>query len=323
MTSPLDRLADALAPEMAQVNTLILKHLGSEVPLAQEIGSGLIASGGKRIRPLLTLAGASLFGPVNDNAQLLAAAIEFIHSATLLHDDVVDMSDLRRGAPSANAIHGNAAPVLVGDFLFARAFELMVDAKSLPALALLARTAGDIAQGEVLQLSVKGDLDAGIATYNRIIEAKTAVLFAAATEVGAILAGHDSAAARAYGLHLGMAFQIVDDVLDYAAATPKLGKTLGDDFAEGKITLPVWIALDGASRNETIFWQRTMREHIQEKDDLARAMEILARHDAFDKALTAAETHAGKAREALSTLPATQLTPVLSDLLDFVLARTH
>jgi octaprenyl-diphosphate synthase len=322
MTTPLDRLADTLAPDMDAVNALILAHLGSEVPLAQEIAQSLIEAGGKRIRPLLTLAGGAIASAPSEAAHQLAAAIEFIHSATLLHDDVVDESDLRRGQPSAYALHGNAAPVLVGDFLFARAFELMVRAGNIKALDLLARTAARIAEGEVLQLSVKGDLSAGADIYFKIIEAKTAVLFAAATEVGAILAGGRNAdAARAYGLHLGMAFQIVDDVLDYAAQQPALGKTLGDDFKEGKITLPIWLALDSANEEERAFWRRTLADHDQRDGDLDRAMEILTAHDVFTRARIIAQDHAAKAREALETLPAHALTPVLTDLLDFVLER--
>lgn len=325
MSTPLDRLAEKLAPDMEAVNTLILDHLGSDVPMAQEIASGLITAGGKRIRPLLTLAFGKIMGAPDNAVRMMAAAVEFIHSATLLHDDVVDESDLRRGQPSARAMFGNSAPILVGDFLFARAFELMVKADNLPALSLLARTAGDIAQGEVLQLSVKGVLSAGVDTYYKIIEAKTAVLFAASTQVPAILAAQDKAeeAARAYGIHLGLAFQIMDDVLDYAAEQPKLGKTLGDDFAEGKMTLPVWLALDKASAEEKNFWTRTMAEHNQTKGDLSLAMDILREHDAFDASLKIAYSHADQGRMALATLPQNKLTQDLSELLDFVVERGH
>ncbi len=323
MSTPLDRLAEHLAPDMDAVNALILDHLGSDVPMAQEIAQGLIAAGGKRIRPLLTLAFGKIMGAPDEAVRLMAASVEFIHSATLLHDDVVDESDLRRGQPSANATFGNAAPILVGDFLFARAFELMVKAQSLPALSLLARTAGEIAQGEVLQLSVKGDLTAGIETYNKIIEAKTAVLFAAATEVSAILANKDSAAARAYGLHLGMAFQIMDDVLDYIAETPALGKTTGDDFMEGKITLPVWLALASAEKEELGFWNRALKANARNQHDLDTAQAFLRHGNRFGESLKIAHKHATKGAMALEALPQNELTPLLSDLLDFVLQRTH
>lgn len=323
MPTPLDRLAEKLAPDMDAVNALILDHLGSDVPMAQEIAQGLIAAGGKRIRPLLTLAFGKIAGADDDAVRKMAAAVEFIHSATLLHDDVVDASDLRRGQPSANAVFGNAAPVLVGDFLFARAFELMVEADNLPALALLARTSGEIAQGEVLQLSVKGDLSSGLDTYYKIIEAKTAVLFAASTQVPTILAGDSGDAARAYGIHLGMAFQIMDDVLDYAAEQPKLGKTLGDDFAEGKMTLPVWLAYADANAEEKAFWQRTMADADQKTGDLETAMTHLKRHDAFDRSLAVAYEHADKGRAALAALNAHDLKDDLSGLLDFVVNRSH
>lgn len=321
--SPLNTLADRLAPDMEAVNALILAHLGSDVPMAQTIAQGLITAGGKRIRPLLTLAFGKIMGADDDKVRQMAAAVEFIHSATLLHDDVVDESDLRRGNPSANATFGNAAPVLVGDFLFARAFQMMVQPGNLSALELLARTAGDIAQGEVLQLSVKNNLDSGIDTYFKIIEAKTAVLFAASTEVAAILADKPREAARAYGLHLGMAFQIMDDVLDYAAQKPALGKNIGDDFHEGKMTLPVWLALAEGDAREQAFWMRTMGEHIQTGDDLEQALAILRKHYAFAQAHNVAQIHAQKAQQALGNLSSSEFTPILSELLDFVLTREY
>lgn len=323
MTSPLDRLADHLSPDMAAVNALILQHLGSEVPMAQDIAQNLIEAGGKRIRPLLGLAFGNIHGADMDKVRKLAAAIEFIHSATLLHDDVVDASDLRRGKPSANAVYGNAAPILVGDFLFARAFELVVQAENIPAFAILARTAGEIAQGEVLQLSVKGDLSVSRSTYDKIIAAKTAVLFAAATEIGAVLANAEGSAARAYGYHLGLAFQIMDDVLDYDAEQPKLGKTLGDDFREGKLTLPVWLALEKADDTERAFWQRTMGDRDQQENDLHKALDILRRHDSLTASKDVARMEADKARQALTRLPDHPLKADLADLLDFVLARAH
>lgn len=323
MTTPLDTLGDLLAADMNAVNAMILNHLGSDVPLAQTIAAGLIAAGGKRIRPLLTLAFGRIFDADPVNTQRMAAGIEFIHSATLLHDDVVDASELRRGKPTANATFGDAAPVLVGDFLFARAFEIMVQTGSLEALEMVAQTSSGLAQGEVLQLAVKGDLKAGVATYDKIIEAKTALLFAAATESAAIVGSGNREAARAYGLHLGMAFQIMDDVLDYAAAQPKLGKTLGDDFREGKMTLPVWLALEEASVEEHAFWIRTMGEQIQTDADLPRAMDILNRHDAFNRAREAAYAHADKAKAALGSLPGGKLRAPLTDLLDFVVEREN
>lgn len=323
MTTPLDDLGDLLADEMKAVNAMILSHLGSDVPLAQTIAAGLIAAGGKRIRPLLTLAFGRIFAADPVNTYRMAAGIEFIHSATLLHDDVVDSSTLRRGQPTANAVFGDAAPVLVGDFLFARAFEIMVQTGSLDALAMVAQTSSGLAQGEVLQLAVKGDLTTGVATYAKIIEAKTALLFAAATESAAIIGKGDRNAARAYGLHLGMAFQIMDDMLDYAAAQPKLGKTLGDDFREGKMTLPVWLALEDADSAERVFWTRTMSEHIQTEDDLSRAMDILNRHDAFARSRMVAQDHADKAAAALEQWTGSALHAPLLRLLDFVVDREN
>ncbi len=323
--NPLNDLADALEPQMTAVNALILKNLGSDVPMAQDIASGLIEAGGKRIRPLLTLAFGQIFNADDVSVQKLAAAVEFIHSATLLHDDVVDNSDLRRGIKTANSEFGNAAPVLVGDFLFARAFELMVEAGDINALDVLAKTSAKIAEGEVLQLSTKGDMSSGQDTYFKIIEAKTAILFAASTQVSAVLANSDRKHAHDYGLNLGLAFQIMDDVLDYDADAPKLGKSLGDDFREGKMTLPVWIAYDLGDEEEKDFWARTMSnrggKHVQDDMDLATAMKYLRKHDVFEASKKIAYKHADEAQAALLKLPKHELTKMLKNLVSFVVER--
>lgn len=321
--TPLNILYDQLSDDMAAVNDLIIEHMGSDVPMAQTIASGLIEAGGKRIRPLLTLAFGHILGADLIKTKQLAAAVEFIHSATLLHDDVVDESDQRRGIKTANAHFGNAAPILVGDFLFARAFELMVETGDLNVLKLLSKTSSDIAQGEVLQLATKGDMTSGQEIYFKIIEAKTAILFAAGTQSPATLTDHYEEIARAYGLHLGMAFQIMDDVLDYAADAPKLGKSLGDDFREGKLTLPVWIAYEAGNETEQDFWYRTMSKNSQNDEDLATAMKYLRAHNAFDQSIIVAETHVQKAKDALAKLPDHNLTNILSSLVDFVVARDH
>jgi len=309
---------------MDAVNSLILNHLGSDVPMAQEIAKNLIDAGGKRIRPLLTLAFAQIFNADDIAIQKLAAAVEFIHSATLLHDDVVDESDLRRGIKTANANFGNAAPILVGDFLFARAFELMVEAGDMNALDLLAKTSGKIAEGEVLQLSTKGDMTSGQDIYFKIIEAKTAILFAASTEISAVLSNQNRASARDYGLHLGLAFQIMDDVLDYDADEPKLGKSLGDDFRDGKMTLPVWISYDEGSDTERDFWTRTMgNKPTQTDEDLTTAMKYLRAQDAFEKAKKVAYIHADKAIGALDKLPNHDVKKALKNLVHFVVERDY
>lgn len=324
--TPLDRLSIMMSGDMKQVNTLILQNMESGVSLIPQIARYLIAAGGKRIRPLMTLAATRLYGYDGPRPFGLAAAVEFIHTATLLHDDVVDESTTRRGQDSANEVFGNQASVLVGDFLFARAFRLMVDDGSLEVLRILSTAAAVIAEGEVMQLQMTGNIDTTMSDYKKIIGAKTAALFAAACEIGPVIAGADALQAQAmrdYGHALGMAFQIADDVLDYAAEQTTLGKTIGDDFREGKLTAPVLIAVAeaSASEQERAFWNRTMNEKRQNPQDLAQAQKILAQHDALNRGLALARSYAADAIAALARTPDSPLKPLLADLAVYAVNR--
>jgi octaprenyl-diphosphate synthase len=328
----LARLSTLLAADMQAVNATIMRQMASDVPLIPQIAQYLIAAGGKRIRPLMTLAAARLGGYGGAGHIGLATAVEFIHTATLLHDDVVDESALRRGNPSANAAFGNQASVLVGDFLFSRAFQLMVECGDIAVLGCLARASCVIAEGEVMQLQATGDLDLGMAGYERVIGAKTAALFMAAMEAGAKLAKMPAAAVTAlaqYGYHLGMAFQIADDVLDYTAHQDTLGKALGDDFKEGKITLPVLIALAKASQTERAQWQQWLVARVQDDDSFAQAQRLLDRHDALALSRDAALGHVKAGQEALRTAAGAAaasgdraaLFEILGDLILFAATR--
>jgi octaprenyl-diphosphate synthase len=322
----LDRLAGLLADDLAAVNATIVARMHSPVPLIPQLAGYLVASGGKRLRPLLTLAAARLGGHGGSRAVPLAAAVEFIHTATLLHDDVVDESDLRRGQPSANEVFGNEASVLVGDFLFARAFQLMVEDGSIEVLGILSSAAAVIAEGEVLQLSAANDAATTEATYLEVVRAKTAALFAAAAEAGWVAAGggrEGQAALAAYGLSLGMAFQIIDDVLDYSAEEARLGKSIGDDFREGKITLPVILAIARGDGEERRFWQRTLEAGEVEAGDLDRAILLLQRHRALEESAARARLFAADAKAALAPLPRTPLATTLADVADFCVTRDH
>ncbi len=259
----LEVLTASLVADMRGVNTMILKYMASEVPLVGQVAQYLIAAGGKRLRPLLTLASARLCGSTDNKCHSLAAAVEFIHSASLLHDDVVDESHQRRGQPSANDTFGNQASVLVGDFLFARAFEFMVSTGHLEILQVLAHASTKITEGEVLQLSLAGNIDTREEDYLSVVEAKTAALFSAATETGALLGDVKyRQAMREFGYYFGMAFQLIDDVLDYSADQTTLNKNLGDDFREGKLTLPVILALRAADGAELEFWQSALHSEV-------------------------------------------------------------
>lgn len=321
--SPLDRLQDALAADMKRVNEIIVARMDSSVPLIPQLAGYLVSSGGKRIRPLLTLAATALYNGDMARAHLLSACVEFIHTATLLHDDVVDASDERRGNPSANAVFGNEASVLVGDFLFSRAFQLMVADGSLDVLRILSDASATIAEGEVLQLSTQSNLDTTMDDYLSVIAGKTAALFAAACEVGPVIAHKEAAPLRDYGMALGMGFQIADDVLDYSAKQERLGKTVGDDFREGKMTAPVIIALSKATNDERAFWERTIGQRDQRDGDLEKAQEIFARHHALDEGLALARGFADKARLALSKAPAGPLRATLDDLVSFTIERDY
>ena len=321
-----ERLADMAQSDMRRVDALILDRMGSPVPLIPKLARYLVEAGGKRIRPLITLATARMLSYEGDAQLKLAAAVEFIHTATLLHDDVVDESDLRRGRKSANIVWGNAPSVLVGDFLFARAFMLMVDAESLPALHSLSRAASVIAEGEVRQLAATGDVNVSEASYRAIIEAKTAALFAAAAEVSGIVANRtedEIAALDRYGREIGLAFQLVDDMLDYGGLSATLGKKTGDDFREGKVTLPVTIAIAAADDEERAFWTRVIADKDQKDGDFEHALDLISKHGALQATLEAARTHAANAREALSGFPDNVWKTALIDLADFVVERAH
>ena len=325
-TSPLDHLQAELATDMKAVNGLILDKMQSDVPLIPHLASYLIASGGKRIRPLLTLAATKLCGGDMERAHLLAASVEFIHTATLLHDDVVDDSKERRGKESANVVFGNEASVLVGDFLFSRAFQLMVSDGSLEVLRILSTASAVISEGEVQQLVTQNNLETTMEEYHSVIEGKTASLFAAACEVGPVIADKDETivkALRDYGMFLGMAFQVADDVLDYDADRQKLGKTIGDDFREGKITAPILYTLQAANDDEMAFWKRTLGERNQNDTDLAQAQELINKHDALKKGLDLADDFGQKAIDALSIINDSPLKQTLIDLVNFSIHREY
>lgn len=325
-TSPLDQLQAELALDMKAVNGIILDHMQSDVPLIPHLASYLIASGGKRIRPLLTLAATKLCGGDMARAHILAASVEFIHTATLLHDDVVDDSIERRGKESANVVFGNEASVLVGDFLFSRAFQLMVSDGSLDVLRILSNASAIISEGEVQQLVTQSNLDTTMEEYHAVIEGKTASLFAAACEVGPVIASKDNTTTKAlrdYGMALGMAFQVADDVLDYDADRQKLGKTIGDDFREGKMTAPILFALQAANSEEKEFWARTLGERNQKEGDLECAQDLIQKHDALQKGLDLADSFGKKAIVALNILPDSALKQTLIDLVTFSIHREY
>ena len=322
---PLDRLSDALAGEMEAVNALIREKMASEhAPRIPEVTAHLIEAGGKRLRPMLTLAAAKLLdyqGPWHIH---LAATVEFIHTATLLHDDVVDESRQRRGRPTANLLWDNKSSVLVGDYLFARSFQLMVEPGNMRTLEILSNASATIAEGEVLQLTAAQDLATDERIYLQVVRGKTAALFSAATEVGGVIAGAPEAQVRAlfeYGDALGVAFQIVDDLLDYGGVTETIGKNVGDDFRERKLTLPVIKAVAKADAAERAFWSRVIEAGDQREGDLQEALRILARHGAMEAARQDALAHASRARKALEALPDHPIRDMLSELADFVVSR--
>lgn len=321
-------LAEYLADDMAACNRAIVERMDSPVALIPQLAAHLVAAGGKRLRPLLTLASARLCGYQPDATHqrhvALAACVEFIHTATLLHDDVVDESSLRRGMASANAVFGNKASVLVGDFLFARSFQLMTDDGSLKVMNILSSASATIAEGEVLQMSTQNDLSTQIDQYLEVIHGKTAALFAAACRVGAVVADRGEAEERAlesYGTNLGMAFQLVDDALDYAADQARLGKTVGDDFREGKITLPVLAAYAAGSPEDRAFWQRVIEESEQKPEDLDHALRLIEQTGAIRTTLARATEYADAAREALSIFPPSRLRQMLQDTASYTVSR--
>jgi octaprenyl-diphosphate synthase len=317
---PLVRLA---APDMATVDALILDRMQSQVPVIPLLAEHLISAGGKRLRPLAAARASGAAGDITVPVKL-AAAVEFIHTATLLHDDVVDASDLRRGKVAAHLIWGTPSSVLVGDFLFARAFELMVETGQMRALGILARASSVISEGEVLQLTRAHDLNLDQDTYLRIISAKTAELFAAAAEAGAVGAGADEAAVqalRAYGLNLGLAFQLADDALDYGGTSEVLGKNAGDDFHEGKVTLPLLLAAARTRGREDAFWDRTINQGQRTGDDFRRARELVFGTGAVSATLDTAGEYADAAKAALGVLPPSDWREALEQLADFAVSR--
>jgi octaprenyl-diphosphate synthase len=322
----LARLTALLAPELDATNQAIVARMDSPVALIPQLAAHLVAAGGKRLRPLLTLAAAKLCGYSGGRDVQLAACVEFIHTATLLHDDVVDESVLRRGFASANAVFGNKASVLVGDFLFARAFQLMVADGSLEVLRILSAAAATIAEGEVLQLTTQNDLTTSEQKYFEVIRGKTAALFAAACEVGAVIAGRtaeECAALARFGMDLGMAFQLVDDALDYGASAAELGKTIGDDFRESKLTYPILLAIEAADTEARLFWSRTIGEGEQTETDLATALTYLKAHNTIERTLDRASQFVESAVTALLLFPASPMRDALIDVARYTTARRY
>ena len=322
----IDALVDLVSGDMGRVNATILARTGSEVAMIPEVAKHLIDSGGKRLRPMLTLALAQLVGYADDGHIKLAAAVEFMHTATLLHDDVVDESEMRRGRLAARMLWGNEASVLVGDFLLGQAFKMMVEVGSLKALEILSSAAAVIAEGEVMQLAAAKNTATTEDEYLAVIRAKTAELFAAACEVGPAIAGRAKAeqtACRSFGMNLGVAFQLVDDALDYGGAAQKLGKNVGDDFREGKITLPVVLAFRRGGDAERDFWRRTLERGETADADLEHAIGLMTKHRALEDTLGRAQHYGAIARDALALFPDLPMKAALSGAVDFCIARTH
>lgn len=324
-TSPLEALTEEVSEDMDAVNALIRERMASEnAPRIPEVTAHLIGAGGKRLRPLLTIAAARLCGYSGDHHHRLAAAVEFIHTATLLHDDVVDESQRRRGRPTANLLWDNKSSVLVGDYLFARSFQLMVEIGSLRVLDILANASAVIAEGEVLQLTAAANIATTEAIYLQVIRGKTAALFSAATEAGGEVAGapeEQVAALAAYGDALGLAFQITDDVLDYGGRSTRLGKNAGDDFRERKLTLPVIRAIAAGGDDDRDFWTRTIGKGDQREGDLDEALRLMAKHRSLEESHETALAYAARARTVLETLPEHPIRDRLEELADFVVSR--
>src|SRR5919107_1558989 len=322
----LEGLVALVAADMERVNAMILSRTGSEVTMIPEVANHLISSGGKRLRPMLTLATAALAGYRGDGHVKLAASVEFMHTATLLHDDVVDESDMRRGKEAARVKWGNEASVLVGDFLLGQAFKMMVEVGSLRALDILSSAASVIAEGEVMQLAAAKNTETNEDEYLAVVRGKTAELFAAACEVGPVIASRpksEAAACRSYGMNLGIAFQLVDDALDYGGTSANLGKNVGDDFREGKITLPVVLSFRRGSEAERGFWRRTLEQGEIGEADLAQALAIMRRHRALEDTVERARHYGAMARDALALFPDSAHKQALLDAVDFCIARAH
>jgi octaprenyl-diphosphate synthase len=314
------------ANAMNAVNAVILERMQSEIPLIPALAGHLISGGGKRMRPMLTLAGAELVGYQGTRHHKLAAAVEFIHTATLLHDDVVDGSDLRRGKAAANIIFGNPATVLVGDFLFSRSFELMVEDGSLKVLKILSHASAVIAEGEVDQLTAQRQIETSEERYLSIIGAKTAALFAAASRISAVVAecpDHEEHALDDYGRNLGIAFQLVDDALDYDSDAAEMGKARGDDFREGKMTLPVILAYARGDGEERKFWKAAIGGHRTSDTDLAHAVALIRRHDALEATRERARHFVQRAVDALAIFPAGRAREAMVEAAQFAVSRGY
>jgi octaprenyl-diphosphate synthase len=321
-----EHLAELVAPDMERVNATILARTGSDVAMIPDVANHLISSGGKRLRPMLTLAMAKLAGYAGDGHIKLAAAVEFMHTATLLHDDVVDESDMRRGKLAARMVWGNEASVLVGDFLLGQAFKMMVEVGNLLCLDILSSAAAVIAEGEVMQLGAAKNTASNEDEYMAVIRAKTAELFAAACEVGPVLAGKEKseiAACRSYGMNLGIAFQLVDDALDYGGKSAKLGKNVGDDFREGKITLPVVLSFRRGNESERAFWNRTLGDGDIRDGDLDQAIAMMARHHAIEDTIGRARHYGAIATDALALVPPSAIKSALEETVAFCIARVY
>ncbi|MEM9350774.1 MAG: polyprenyl synthetase family protein [Pseudomonadota bacterium] len=324
-TKPHERMAEALEADLQAVNALIRDRMASKhAPRIPEVTAHLVEAGGKRLRPMLTLASAKLCGYAGPYHIHLAATVEFIHTATLLHDDVVDESKQRRGRPTANLLWDNQSSVLVGDYLFARSFQLMVETGSIRVLDILSNAAATIAEGEVLQLSVAQNTATVEETYIQVVRGKTAALFSAATEVGGVIADQPEAVQKAlfdYGDALGIAFQMVDDLLDYGGTTGVIGKNIGDDFRERKLTLPVIRAIAAGSSEERAFWERTIGKGEQYEGDLEEALTLMACHGTLESTRDTARAYITRAKAALAHAPDHALRDMLVDLADYVVAR--
>jgi len=322
----IERLSSLVAADMERVNAAIIARTGSEVTMIPEVATHLISSGGKRLRPMLTLAMAKIAGYGGDGHIKLAAAVEFMHTATLLHDDVVDESDMRRGKLAARMLWGNEASVLVGDFLLGQAFKMMVEVGSLHALDILSSAASVIAEGEVMQLGAAKNTATNEDEYLAVIRAKTAELFAAACEVGPALASKDKAelaACRSFGMNLGIAFQLIDDALDYGGKSAKLGKNVGDDFREGKITLPVVLSFRRGDDKERGFWNRTLGKGEINDGDLETAISLMTKHHAIEDTVGRARHYGAIATDALALVPKSEIKTALEETVAFCIARAH
>ncbi|MGL4637781.1 MAG: polyprenyl synthetase family protein [Beijerinckiaceae bacterium] len=324
-SSGVEALVQLTHADMERVNATILARTGSDVAMIPEVANHLISSGGKRLRPMLTLAAARLCNYAGDGHLKLAASVEFMHTATLLHDDVVDESDMRRGKPAARMLWGNEASVLVGDFLLGQAFRMMVEVGSLPCLDVLSTAAAVIAEGEVMQLAAAKNLSTSEDEYLAVIRAKTAALFAAACEVGPLVANESKeavAACRSYGSNLGIAFQLMDDVLDYGGTTAKLGKNVGDDFREGKITLPVVLAYRRGDAAERAFWKTAIEEGDASDAAFEKALGYLRKHRSLEDTVERARHYGSMAKDALGIFPASPMKAAMIDVVDFCISRS-